>query len=302
MTAFVGKDLSKETKWRSLILFGKNSATYKFAFAKSLLDQIDSDATSVTLEHLALPYANYIIEHLKINDKQGNARSSKFLSACRSKVSNQISDDELKAETIKYGFVNVVDAFQNLQGSQITNPFYHKDDNYQKTGRIIITDQLLSLKDQFQFENFRSEVEARWRLVETAWSNDIATNLLEVQHDQSGELLFIETNVMRRVDVTSSRDALNGYQKGKCFYSFQNISINSNSNNICDVDHFLPHTNKLIHSNNGANINGVWNLVLADSSINRFLVDQCAEGHHGPCLRFFLGQPPRNANGTVLEL
>ena len=25
----------------------------------------------------------------------------------------------------------------------------------------------------------------------------------------------------------------------------------------------------MIHSNNGANINGVWNLVLADSSINR---------------------------------
>ena len=74
---------------------------------------------------------------------------------------------------------------------------------------------------------------------------------------------------MKRKDVTSVKDALNGYQKGKCFYSFQNISINSNSNNICDVDHFLPHTNKLIHSNNGANINGVWNLVLADSSINR---------------------------------
>ena len=47
------------------------------------------------------------------------------------------------------------------------------------------------------------------------------------------------------------------------------ISINSNSQNICDVDHFLPHTNKLVHSQNGANINGVWNLVLADSSINR---------------------------------
>ena len=42
------------------------------------------------------------------------------------------------------------------------------------------------------------------------------------------------------------------------------ISINSNSQNICDVDHFLPHTNKVIHSQNGANINGVWNLVLAD--------------------------------------
>ena len=80
---------------------------------------------------------------------------------------------------------------------------------------------------------------------------------------------LLKVTLMKRKDVTSVKDALNGYQKGKCFYSFQNISINSNSNNICDVDHFLPHTNKLIHSNNGANINGVWNLVLADSSVNR---------------------------------
>ena len=37
---------------------------------------------------------------------------------------------------------------------------------------------------------------------------------------------------------------------------------------MCDVDHFLPHVNKLIHSKNGANVNGVWNLVLADNKIN----------------------------------
>ncbi|MDB0007298.1 hypothetical protein N9E30_05030 [Flavobacteriales bacterium] len=74
---------------------------------------------------------------------------------------------------------------------------------------------------------------------------------------------------MKRKVVTSVRDALNGYQKGKCFYSFQNISINNNSQNICNVDHFLPHSNKIVHSHNGANINGVWNLVLTDSSVNK---------------------------------
>jgi hypothetical protein len=35
------------------------------------------------------------------------------------------------------------------------------------------------------------------------------------------------------------------------------------------VDHFLPHVNKLNHHHSGSNINGVWNLVLADSTINR---------------------------------
>ena len=74
---------------------------------------------------------------------------------------------------------------------------------------------------------------------------------------------------MRRKDVSSVRDALNGYQKGKCFYSFQDISINQFSQNLCDVDHFLPHINKIEHAKIGSNVNGVWNLVLADMSVNR---------------------------------
>ena len=73
---------------------------------------------------------------------------------------------------------------------------------------------------------------------------------------------------MKRLDITSVRDSLNGYQKGKCFFSYQDISIKKNDENICEVDHFLPHLNKTIHSLNGANINGVWNLVLADANIN----------------------------------
>lgn len=74
---------------------------------------------------------------------------------------------------------------------------------------------------------------------------------------------------MRRIDITSVRDSLNGYQKGKCFYSFQDISVASGSTNLCEVDHFLPHLNKSIHNDFGANIDGVWNLVLADKNINR---------------------------------
>jgi len=112
------------------------------------------------------------------------------------------------------------------------------------------------------------EVEARWNLVETAWNLQINPNLLEVKYDEEKSLFFIESDVMRRIDVTSVRDSLNGYQKGKCFYSFQDISINKNDANTCAVDHFLPHVNKIAHAKQGANINGVWNLVLSDSAIN----------------------------------
>jgi len=71
---------------------------------------------------------------------------------------------------------------------------------------------------------------------------------------------------MRRVDVTSSRDALNGYQKGKCFYCADDISIVKGSDFVCHVDHFLPHIQKKEHL--PANINGVWNLVLSCKTCN----------------------------------
>jgi len=40
------------------------------------------------------------------------------------------------------------------------------------------------------------------------------------------------------------------------------------SKTLCSVDHFLPHIHKRQHHSIGANINGVWNLVLADADVN----------------------------------
>ena len=266
-TQFQINDPSLESQWRAIILFGKNSATYKFAFAKSLLSFIEKEKTKITLDELAIPFANYIVEHLRKSDKQGNSSSSKFLEGCRSYMNETISKEKLYSLTEKFGFVNVIDAFQNVNGGIIPNPFYEK--NYiQGKKEIVLTDSLLKIKELFQYRNLEQEVDARWNLVETAWNLQINPNLLEVKYDENKSLFFIENNLMRRIDITSVRDSLNGYQKGKCFYSYQDISINKNEQDICEVDHFLPHVNKLAHSTTGANINGVWNLVLADSKIN----------------------------------
>jgi hypothetical protein len=266
-TEFQINDPSLESQWRAIILFGKNSATYKFAFAKSLLGLIENEKTKISLDELAVPFANSIVEHLKKSDKQGNAGSSKFLEGCRNCINQKITQEDLYGLTLKYGFVNVVDAFQNVNGGPIPNPFYEKNYNQGKK-EIVVTDNLLKIKELFQYRNLEQEVEARWNLVETAWNLQINPNLLEVKYDVNKSLFFIESNLIRRIDVTSVRDSLNGYQKGKCFYSYQDISINKNDQNICEVDHFFPHANKLAHSTTGANINGVWNLVLADSKIN----------------------------------
>lgn len=226
-----------------------------------------NETTTISLADLAKPFATNIVQHLKANDKQGSSSSSKFLNSCRSYIRNEITEDRLYGITEKLGFVNVVDAFQNVNGEIIPSPFYQKNFVAGKK-EVVVTDELLKLKESYHFQNFEQEVEARWNLVETAWNLNLNPKLLEVQYDEDRGLFFLQNDIMRRTDITSVRDALNGYQKGKCFYSFQDISINSGNVNLCEVDHFLPYLNKLDHHQNGANLDGVWNLVLADKKVN----------------------------------
>jgi hypothetical protein len=139
-------DPSLESQWRAIILFGKNSATYKFAFAKSLLQLAEQDKSFIRLEDLAIPYARHIIEHLKQNDKQGNSTSSKFLNGCRDFINGKINEPQLHRLTEQYGFINVVDAFHIVNGDSVPNPFYVKS-SQNKNKELVITDSLFKLKE-----------------------------------------------------------------------------------------------------------------------------------------------------------
>ena len=87
-----------------------------------------------------------------------------------------------------------------------------------------------------------------------------------MQYDDDTSLLFTD-RANRRTNITSSRDALNGYQKGKCFYCFDDITIIDGLEVTADVDHFFPHILK--GSGIAEPIDGVWNLVLACQNCNR---------------------------------
>jgi len=89
MVKFQENDPSLESQWRALILFGKNSATYKFAFAKSLLELVDQETTRISLKDLAVPFSRNITEHLKKSDKQGNSSSSKFLNIAGNSITQE---------------------------------------------------------------------------------------------------------------------------------------------------------------------------------------------------------------------
>ena len=71
MSQFLESQPKSETNWRAIILFGRNVATYKFALGRSLLVLASQDKTFVTLEELTVPFSKHILEHLKLNNKQG---------------------------------------------------------------------------------------------------------------------------------------------------------------------------------------------------------------------------------------
>jgi hypothetical protein len=70
----------------------------------------------------------------------------------------------------------------------------------------------------------------------------------------------------RRTNITGVRAALNGYQKGHCFYCYTPIDIASGSTLTCQVDHVFPWAAGPVIG--GAPVDGVWNLVLACARCN----------------------------------
>jgi hypothetical protein len=262
MANFLDRCRTPENYWRSVILFGQNVASYKFALAKSVIELSAREQQEVRLEDLAEPFSRHLIEHLAIAPKQATSSSSRFLDACRKFASGEISKDEVIGRTAKLGFNNVIGAFHIVNRDEIPIRFF--TDERKNGGGIRLTDELFRLRERLQFGNLPQEVEARWRLVETAWQLKVARTALAV--DVENESLVVSRDG-RRANLTSCRDALNGYQKGKCFYCFEDISVENTCERQADVDHFLPRT--LVQSGVGLHLDGVWNLVLACRKCNR---------------------------------
>lgn len=256
---------SLESYWRSINLFGRNVASYKFALAKALLELAPSGQTEITLAELAVPYSSALCEHLKTAPKQTTSQSSAFLDACKQFNDGHISHQKLIDITVAKGFNNVIDAFHVVNGADISEHFYQKDYNG-KSKKIVLTDNMFKLDETPNPDNFMVESESRWNLVERAWELGVSRNLLDVAYDDEKKMFVVNTERHRK-DVTSARGALNGYQKGKCFYCFDDIVVANDERNTCDVDHFYPITLQPYFS--GVNLNGVWNLVLACPECNR---------------------------------
>lgn len=261
-STFIPQNPSVEDCWRGIILYGQNSASYKFALAESLLQLHPQSGQLIKLEDLAPVFGKSIAAHISHSPKQGT-RPGKFLQS----VQNYNTDgnlDALVTAAVIGGFQDVIDAFHNIGSTSVLHKFFIDERKANKGIRI--TDEFFKLAQGIQINNIAQEVNSRWRLVETAWNLGISANQLVVQHDHELGEIFTFDSARRRKTVTSSRGALNGYQKGHCFYCYANLQLLGEDFNT-DVDHFFPH--KLKHSNLHLNLDGVWNLVLSCQTCNR---------------------------------
>jgi 5-methylcytosine-specific restriction endonuclease McrA len=252
-----------QDQWRAINLFGRNVASYKFALAEALLTIRPTAGSVMRLEELAKPFGLAVCRHLKLEDKQSTSATSSFLTECRRFNQGEIEEDKLIAATVSKGFNNVIDAFHVVGQEDVPQRFFN--DERGTAGGIRITDSFSSLLETASADDLPQEVEARWRLVETAWRLRIGAAMIAVYDTQAGSLLLPD-KAMRRVPITSCRDALNGYQQGKCFYCSAPISL-VDRDSLADVDHFFPHT--LRRTDRADAVNGVWNLVLACWACNR---------------------------------
>ena len=259
---FYQADPTLENYWRGVILFGRNVASYKFALASALYEVDKTGSDLITLDQLAVPFSRYLCEHLKHAPKQITSRSSQFLETCLKFNRGEITHAQLIEATVRLGFNNVIDAFHYVNQGEIDKRFF-LDERKTHNG-IRLTDNFYLLGECLQYKNLAFETNARWNLVEQAWSMGISRNLVGVEFDEDNQLLFTRVNA-RRVDITSCRDSLNGYQKGRCFYCFKPISLVPGDAELADVDHFIPWAAR----HEVSNINGVWNLVLACRCCNR---------------------------------
>jgi len=266
---YIFDEPGNQSSLRSVLLFGKNTATYKFALCEALLkQQARSEQPYVDL----LPhFVDALCRHVKIYPKQETRSEPRSLiSACIKFNEGALGKSELLKEGAKVMPRYVFNAFHNIGGGSLDAHHSLFSDN-RKLKRLDITDTLLKIIDNDDMkEAMLLENESRWRVVEEAWRLGFNPALLAFDENASFVL-----NSDRRAALRPVFPTLLPYQKGLCFYCRRGIKLSAvhHDENFGDVDHCIPRSvlQKIYRAgiDTRANLNGIWNLVIACQRCNR---------------------------------
>ncbi|MGY1684965.1 HNH endonuclease [Geodermatophilus sp. SYSU D00867] len=257
------------TSWRMAVLMGANSRTYKFALGSALLDLAGQGREDVSLTELAAPYAMQLALHAQ-RYPQGPAASvigeSDFLTVLREESPASLRDGRPTERLLDAAVASmpqmVMRKFHNLRGAGEVGHRFYALQGRGGARRIVLTPELLAVAGHEDL--LRSELEARWSIVEACFDAEVGRGLVRsgVTVSAAGDVFLTPT---RRIALAGVREGLIGFQHGRCFYCTDPVTLAAAA---VHVDHVYPFSLMTTGVWRGPDLNGVWNLVVACAPCN----------------------------------
>lgn len=225
--------------WRWIVMFGKNSASYKLALADQLLHHASQGNDRIDMDELAQNFASAYQPRVEAGKPQ-QGTPGRFTVVERAILQGDLDDNvtQVREQALRK---MVLQKFHNMDGG-VESPRFFLDPG--AGNHLQLTDRLLNLTNT---DTLRSEATSRWDLLEHAFSDPNPETI------RANELLSSLETRRGRTTLTHLIPGLSGFQDNLCFYCGGPLDS-------IHADHFLPHAN-IGH-------NQVWNLVLADHSCN----------------------------------
>ena len=283
MSNFYSTAPTSHTAWRTIVLLGNNTRTYKFALGHALLECASSGKTSVTLEDLARSYSLEIAKHDEYPQGSGVDEQSPtdFLAVVQREraVTLEVGQptDALVEAAIRSMPGMVMQKFHTVPDGFVRNFDFYTLEKVNGIQVVQFSDELLHVATSREIRILKDELFARWNVVEASFSPDIGGTLRVQGVVASGDREFLElrrevsgSNIFRRPQISKLRPALTGFQEGLCFHCKQMLSGMVKTPH---VDHVIARayvSRKFLTSDfwRGVDIDGVWNLVVSCSDCN----------------------------------
>jgi hypothetical protein len=244
-------DFSASDYWKGIILYGLNAATYKMALATSLLEFAKSGENKISWDDLSASFYENYRQRLLDNPSPQQATPGRL--TVLERIVNKENQGKLnRTQAIEEvglaGFKDVIPRFQTIgRDAHIAKGAFYEFD-FGKS--ISLKDELLHLGET-SFVELSDEVEARWRLLEGAFSINHSQENFKLANDIRDIYLH---DGYKRTPLTHNIPFLSGYQGNVCFYCGEALGTDVH------VDHVLPR--QII------NHDEIWNLVLSHPDCN----------------------------------
>lgn len=248
---------------------GANSRTYKFALGYALLEMARQGHNEAPIAALAAPYAMQLVRRAQRypqGPSSSMSGSADFLTVVSEESAASQREDApterlLDAATASMPQM-VMQKFHNLRGvGEVPHRFY-KVRGKGSARRVVLTADLLYVARHTAA--LVPELDARWSIVEACFDAGIGRHLVSsgVTVSADGREFLAPA---RRVTVTGAREALMGFQHGRCFYCHEPLAEEVRG---VHVDHVYPFSLMTSGVWTGPDLNGVWNLVVACAPCN----------------------------------